>query len=126
MLYSYDRTEEQQSMLDQMVAIVAKEKPDVFILAGDVYDTVQPDAEVQTMLTEAIVRLHDANPSMHLIITASVEAASCRIQDGETRCCFGGQEAGMHHHHTLRAIRRMDTMAMVFIWEYFHHEIYKK
>ena len=37
MLYGYDRKEEQQSMLDQMVEIVRDNKPDAFILAGDVY-----------------------------------------------------------------------------------------
>lgn len=69
-LYDYDRTEEQQAMLDQMVEIVKEEQPDVFILAGDVYHTGQPSASVQKMLTEAIVRLHDANPKMYIIVTA--------------------------------------------------------
>ncbi len=55
MLYGHDRTEEQQSMLDQMVEIVAQEKPDVFILAGDVYDTSQPSAAAQTMFNKTII-----------------------------------------------------------------------
>ena len=29
-LYNYDRTEEQQAMLEQMVSIVEEQKPDVF------------------------------------------------------------------------------------------------
>ena len=64
MLYGYDRTEEQQSMLDQMVEIVRDHKPDAFILAGDVYDTPQPSAAVQTMLTKMIVALHDVHPTI--------------------------------------------------------------
>ena len=48
-LYNYDRTEEQMAMLLQMVDIVREEKPDVFLLCGDVYHTPQPSASVQTM-----------------------------------------------------------------------------
>lgn len=70
MLYGYDRKEEQQSMLDQMVEIVRDNKPDAFILAGDVYDTPQPSAAVQTLLTKMIVKLHDVHPTMPIIMTA--------------------------------------------------------
>ena len=69
-LYNYDRTEEQLSMLDQMVSIVEEQKPDVFLLCGDVYHTSQPSAAIQTMLSEALVRIHDANPGMTIVMTA--------------------------------------------------------
>lgn len=69
-LYNYERTEEQLSMLLRMVDIVEEEKPDVFLLCGDVYHTSQPSAAVQTMFTNALVQIHDANPTMTIIITA--------------------------------------------------------
>ena len=69
-LYNYDRTEEQMAMLLQMVNIVREQKPDVFLLCGDVYHTPQPSAAVQTMFTNALVEIHDANPDMTIIITA--------------------------------------------------------
>ena len=69
-LYNYDRTEEQMAMLLQMVDIVREEKPDVFLLCGDVYHTPQPYASVQTMFTNALVEIHDANPDMTIVITA--------------------------------------------------------
>ena len=69
-LYNYDRTEEQMAMLLQMVNIVREEKPDVFLLCGDVYHTPQPSASVQTMFTNALVEIHDANPDMTIVITA--------------------------------------------------------
>ena len=69
-LYNYDRTEEQQDMLKQMVDIVVEQKPDVFLLCGDVYHTSQPSASVQTMLANALVRIHDAHPQMAIIMTA--------------------------------------------------------
>ena len=69
-LYNFDRTEEQQSMLDQMVTIVKEQKPDVFLLCGDVYHTSQPSAAVQTMLTEGMVKIHEAYPAMTIVMTA--------------------------------------------------------
>ena len=69
-LYNYDRTEEQMAMLRQIENIVKEEKPDVFLLCGDVFHTPQPSAAVQTMLTEALVRIHDANPQMVMVVTA--------------------------------------------------------
>ena len=69
-LYNYDRTEEQMAMLIRMTEIVKEEKPDVFLLCGDVYHTPQPSAAVQTMFTNALVEIHKANPEMTMIITA--------------------------------------------------------
>ena len=69
-LYNYDRTEEQMAMLLQMVNIVREQKPDVFLLCGDVYHTPQPSAAVQTMLTNALMEIHDTNPDMTIVITA--------------------------------------------------------
>lgn len=69
-LYNYDCTEEQKAMLLQMVNIVKEEQPDVFLLCGDVYHTPQPSAAVQTMFTNALVQIRDANPGMTIVITA--------------------------------------------------------
>lgn len=69
-LYNYDRTEEQQAMLEQMVSIVEEQKPDVFLLCGDVYHTPQPSAAIQTMLSDGLVKIHEANPQMTIVMTA--------------------------------------------------------
>ncbi len=69
-LYNYDRTEEQKSMLRQMVKTVEEQKPDVFLLCGDVYHTAQPSAAVQTMFTEALIEIRDANPGMTIVVIA--------------------------------------------------------
>ena len=69
-LYNYDRTEEQLAMLEQMASIVEEQKPDVFLLCGDVYHTSQPSAAVQTMLSDGLVKIHEANPEMTIVMTA--------------------------------------------------------
>ena len=77
-LYNFDRTEEQEAMLLKMADIVREEKPDVFLVSGDVYHTSQPSAAVQTMFANAIVRIHDANPKMPIIITAGNHDSSSK------------------------------------------------
>ena len=69
-IYNYDRTEEQTDMLNQIVEIVNNEKPDLFLLCGDVYHTAQPSASVQTMFVNALMNIHKANPEMTIVITA--------------------------------------------------------
>lgn len=69
-LYNYDRTEEQTAMLQQIIEIVKSEKPDLFLLSGDVYHTAQPSSAVQTLFTETIVQIHAAHPDMSIIMTA--------------------------------------------------------
>ena len=69
-LYDFDRTEEQTSMLDQMVSIVKAEQPDAVLVSGDVYHTAQPSASVQTLFSDTMVRMHDACPKTTIIVTA--------------------------------------------------------
>lgn len=69
-LYNYDRTEEQLTMLEQITSIVADEQPDVMLVCGDVYHTPQTSAAVQTMFTDAMVKMHKACPSMIIVVTA--------------------------------------------------------
>lgn len=69
-LYGHDRTDEQQKMLDQMVKIVEEQKPDVFLLCGDVFHTSQPSNAIQTTLSETLVKIHEANPEMFIVMTA--------------------------------------------------------
>lgn len=69
-LYGYDRTDEQQSMLDQMVKIVEEQKPDVFLLCGDVYHTTDPRPAVQKMFNRTIAALCKSCPEMTIVVTA--------------------------------------------------------
>lgn len=70
MLYNQDRTEEQLAMLEQMAEIVKEHQPDLFVLCGDVYHTSQPSAAVQTMLSDGLVKIHEACPQMPIVMTA--------------------------------------------------------
>ena len=77
-LYGIDRGDEQADMLEQMVSIVCEHKPDAFLLSGDVFHTAQPSAAVQTMFTDALVKIHNAHPEMQIIITAGNHDSAVR------------------------------------------------
>ena len=68
-LYGYDRSEEQADMLAQIEDIVREQSPDAFVVSGDLYHTGQPSAAVQTLFTQAVMRIHAACPSMVIVIT---------------------------------------------------------
>lgn len=69
-LYDYDRVEEQQSMLDQIADIVAEKQPDVFLLAGDVFDSSAPAALAQKMYVQAMLKICEANKDMQVVVIA--------------------------------------------------------
>lgn len=79
LLYNYDRREEQLSMLNQMTALVGEEQPDVFLLAGDVYDTTQPSASVQTLFSDALTKIHEACPTMRIVCIAGNHDSSSKL-----------------------------------------------
>ena len=69
-IYSYDRSEEQADMLRQMVEIVKEHKPDLFLIAGDIYHTSQPSSSVVRMFVDTIDAIHNAHPDMAIVATA--------------------------------------------------------
>ena len=68
--YGYDRTKEHKQALQQIEDLVREENPDALVVSGDIYDTAQPSAAVQTLFTEAVMRIHLASPDTVIIITA--------------------------------------------------------
>ncbi len=83
-LYGYDRTEEQIAMLNQIKEIIKSETPDAMVLSGDVYHTSQPSSAVQTMFNDAIMAMHNACPTMTIIITAGNHDSGSRHEIFQT------------------------------------------
>lgn len=53
----FNMIEDQKYILEQILRITAKEKPDGVLIAGDVYDKSQPSAEAVELLDEFLTRL---------------------------------------------------------------------
>lgn len=56
-LYHYNMLAEQRHILGQVVELVKREKPDVIILAGDIYDSPIPSAEAVSVFDEFLTSL---------------------------------------------------------------------
>lgn len=78
--YGYDRAEEQAGFLRQLAAIVAEERPDVMAVSGDVYHYSNPSASTQRMYTDGMLCIHEACPSMRIVVTAGNHDSSSRLE----------------------------------------------
>lgn len=65
--YGEDRIAEQQHMLAQITDCVTAEKPDIMLLAGDIFDVAMPNSKAQKLLTDALMAMHTAHPQMAII-----------------------------------------------------------
>lgn len=77
-LCRYDRSEEQTAMLRQIRDIVEHHRPDVMLVAGDIYHNPHPSAGTQMMLADALVDLHELHPEMRVVITAGNHDSAAR------------------------------------------------
>ncbi len=68
--YKYERDDEFQYALDQIVAIVRDQQPDAFLLSGDVYDTPTPSTQAQRCFTQSLLAIHQACPTMTIVVIA--------------------------------------------------------
>jgi DNA repair protein SbcD/Mre11 len=59
LLEGRSRLEEQAQFLDELAMLVQEEQVDLVLLAGDVYDSVNPPAAAEQLFYEAIARLGD-------------------------------------------------------------------
>ncbi|MFC1836010.1 exonuclease SbcCD subunit D [Thermodesulfobacteriota bacterium] len=57
LFYGRHLTEDQEYVLDQLIQLAADEKPDVLLIAGDVYDRAVPPPEAVGLLDDVLSRL---------------------------------------------------------------------
>ncbi len=78
--YSYDRTEEHKSFLQQLRTIVADEQPDVMVVSGDIYHNSTPSNTVMRMFTDGLEQICSACPTMQVVVTAGNHDSSSRLE----------------------------------------------
>lgn len=78
--YSYDRTEEHTSFLNQLKQIVADEHPDVLVVCGDIYHNASPSNATMKLFTDHLIQIQEKCPSMKIIVTAGNHDSSARLE----------------------------------------------
>lgn len=78
--FGYDRTQEHEHFLDWLAGVLTKNKIDVLIVAGDVFDVSNPSAASQRMFYRFIHRVTTENPGLQLVIVAGNHDSAARLE----------------------------------------------
>ncbi|MEB9897801.1 exonuclease subunit SbcD, partial [Bacillus cereus] len=65
------RLQEQAAFVDELVALTEEERVDLVLIAGDVYDSVNPPAAAEQLFYEAAARLSDGGRRPIVIISGN-------------------------------------------------------
>lgn len=68
---------DQQAVLEHLAQVVAEERVDVVLVAGDVYDRAVPSAEAVRVAAQALARLHEAGA--HIVLTPGNHDSAARL-----------------------------------------------
>lgn len=79
-LYGNNRAEEQDSFLRQIADIASKEQPDAMVVSGDIFHTSTPSIAAQQLLTDGILRIHDACRRMQIVVTGGNHDSASRLE----------------------------------------------
>ena len=65
--YNYDRKEEHGYMIARLKELIVQQKPDLLVIAGDIYDVAAPAASVQKQFSSYMLELKQVAPQMPVV-----------------------------------------------------------
>ena len=77
--YNYSRDDEHRHFAKQLANEISRLKPDALIVAGDIFDVAVPSIQAQRLLVEILTMLHDACPSMKIVLIAGNHDSASRL-----------------------------------------------
>ena len=79
-LHGQERDFEHACFLTWLLARLAERQPDVLLIAGDIFDTVNPPVKAQERLYDFIVNAHEQNPLLTIVMIAGNHDSGSRIE----------------------------------------------
>jgi exonuclease SbcD len=79
-LHDHDRSHEHQCFLDWLVEALARERIDVLLVAGDVFDTANPSAAAQRQFYAFLHAARARCPALQMVITAGNHDSAARLE----------------------------------------------
>ncbi len=76
----YDRDYEHCCFLNWLLEEMQSQKPDALIVAGDVFDTINPSAVAQKRLYNFLANAHAQLPNLQIVVTAGNHDAGARLE----------------------------------------------
>ncbi|WP_227369889.1 exonuclease SbcCD subunit D C-terminal domain-containing protein [Halomonas sp. M20] len=78
--HGQERHEEHRAFLDWMLETLATRQPDALLIAGDVFDVVNPSLRAQELLYDFIVGAHERLPQLEIVMIAGNHDSGNRIE----------------------------------------------
>ena len=78
-LDGYERSGEFRAFFARLKEVAQEEKPDVLVVAGDIYDNGMPSTAAQNLYTAALLDLHRACPGMEVVVIAGNHDSGARL-----------------------------------------------
>lgn len=97
-LNGWSRDHEHRAFLDHLHDVILAEDVDALLVAGDVFDGINPSGEAQRLLYGAIARMVRSQPHLQIILTAGNHDPAQRLEAPEAVL----NELGVHVLGTLR------------------------
>ncbi|MDE5875149.1 MAG: exonuclease SbcCD subunit D [Muribaculaceae bacterium] len=82
--YGYDRTDENKYFLQQIKAIALEEKPDAFLLSGDIFDISNPSSTIIKVFNDFIIDLKKNLPEMKICVISGNHDSASRIDSNHS------------------------------------------
>ncbi|KAF0866210.1 exonuclease SbcCD subunit D C-terminal domain-containing protein [Pseudomonas sp. LD120] len=79
-LHGQERDFEHACFLEWLLRQLKHEQPDVLLIAGDVFDTVNPPVKAQERLYDFIVNAHEQQPALTIVMIAGNHDSGSRIE----------------------------------------------
>lgn len=78
--FGWDRIREQRHALEQLRNILIQTQADALLVAGDIFDTVNPSSEAEALYYDFLSAISQDNPSLQVIITAGNHDSPYRLK----------------------------------------------
>jgi len=82
-LNGWNRDHEHRAFLSTLCDVIKAERVDVLLVAGDVFDGINPSGEAQRLLYTAIAGFLQANPRLQIVLTAGNHDPAQRLEAPE-------------------------------------------
>ncbi|RKR02448.1 exodeoxyribonuclease I subunit D [Kushneria sinocarnis] len=79
-LHNQSREYEHRRFLDWLLETLSERRPDALLIAGDIFDVVNPSLTAQSLLYDFLVRAHEALPRLTIVMIAGNHDSGARIE----------------------------------------------
>ena len=79
-LHGQERDFEHACFLDWLLGQLKLRQPDALLIAGDIFDTVNPPVKAQEQLYNFIVQAHEQQPALTIVMIAGNHDSGSRIE----------------------------------------------